>query len=272
MKKALLVGINQYTDPRNNLNGCINDINDMTDFLVKQKQFDKANIKIIKDDQATKVNIMEGLSWLVNGVKAGDQVFFQYSGHGAQMPTESKKGEPDKLDEVICPYDFDWTDETALKDKEFNKIFAQLPRGVEFIWVSDSCHSQDLSREFKMPVPGFFKARTMTPPPEIAERVMAIKNLPKTVVTDLPKSVKMLNLALISGCKSDQESADAVFDKRANGALTYFLLKSLGDKKTQSSSLRDLVDTVNKSLRKIKYPQQPQIEGSKVLMDGIFFS
>jgi len=271
MKKALLVGINQYPDPRNNLNGCINDVNDMSDFLIKQKQFNKADIKRITDEQATKANIMEGLSWLVNGAKAGDQLFFQYSGHGAQMPTQSKKGEPDKLDEVICPYDFDWTDATALKDKEFNKVFAQMPKGVEFIWVSDSCHSQDLSREFAMPIPGIFKVRSMVPPLDIAERVMFIKASPGAVIQDLPKAVKMLNLALISGCKSNQESADAVFNKRANGALTYFLLQSLNDKKDKPGSLRELVLTVNKSLQKIKYPQQPQIEGSETLVNGLFF-
>lgn len=271
MKKALLVGINQYPDPRNNLNGCINDINDMSDYLIKEKKFDKANIKLIKDEHATKANIMEGLAWLVKGAAAGDQIFFQYSGHGAQMPTQSKKGEADKLDEVICPYDFAWTDETALKDKEFNQVFAQMPKGVEFIWVSDSCHSQDLSREFKMPIPGIFKARSMTPPLDIAERVMRIKASPKAVVQDLPKLAKLLNLALISGCKSNQESADAVFNQRANGALTYFLLQSLTDKKDKPGSLKELVKTVNKSLGKIKYPQQPQIEGSEVLMNGLFF-
>jgi len=271
MKKALLAGINKYPDPRNNLNGCINDVNDMSEFLIKQKSFNKADIKILTDENATKANIIEGLHWLADGAKSGDQLFFQYSGHGAQMPSQAKRGEPDKLDEVICPYDFDWTDATALKDKEFNNIFAQLPKGVSFIWVSDSCHSQDLSREFKMPIPGIFKVRSMVPPFEIAERTMLIKASPKSVIQDIPKAIKMLNLALISGCKSNQESADAVFNKRANGALTYFLLKSLSNKKEPAGTLREIVGLVNKSLEKIKYPQQPQIEGSKVLMDGLFF-
>jgi hypothetical protein len=87
----------------------------------------------------------------------------------------------------------------------------------------------------------------------------------------LSKTAKMLNLALISGCKSDQESADAVFNKRANGALSYFLLKSLNPKTGKPASLRQLVDSINKSLRKIKYPQEPQIEGNAVLMDAAFF-
>ena len=270
MKKALLVGINKYPDPRNELHGCINDITDMADFITKQRQFDAPDVRLLSDDRATKANIVERLGWLIKDAKAGDQLMFHYSGHGAQMATRSKTGELDGLDEVICPYDFDWSDATALKDKEFAKIFAALPKGVDFIWVSDSCHSQDLSRGIKKPIPGIFKVRTMIPPPDIAWRNMSISRTGITL-NELAKTAKEKNLALISGCKSAQESADAVFNKKANGALTYFLLKSLTAKTGKSTSLRQLVDLVNKSLRKVKYPQEPQVEGSPALMDAFFF-
>jgi len=271
MKKALLVGINKYPDPRNELHGCINDINDMAGFLTNQKQFSMPDIRLLADERATKANILERLEWLVTGAKAGDQLLFHYSGHGAQIATRSRKGELDGLDEVICPYDFDWTDATALKDKEFAKIFAKMPKEATFIWVSDSCHSQDLSRDFKKPIPGIFKVRSMIPPPDIAWRNMSAMATPLIKLKALSKAAKLLNLALISGCKSDQESADAVFNKRANGALTYFLLKSLNAKTSTAASLRQLVDSINKSLRKIKYPQEPQIEGSTALTDAFFF-
>ena len=228
MKKALLVGINKYPDPQNELHGCINDITDMAAFITKQRDFAMADVRLLADDRATKAGIVERLEWLIKDAKPGDQLMFHYSGHGAQMATRSKTGEPDGLDEVICPYDFDWTDATALKDKEFAKIFASLPKGVDFIWVSDSCHSQDLSRGIKKKIPGIFKVRTMIPPPDIAWRNMSIVNRTGVTLHELAKTAKQKNLALISGCKSTQESADAVFNKKANGALTYFLLKSLG--------------------------------------------
>jgi len=270
MKKALLVGINKYPDPRNELHGCINDITDMAAFISKQRQFETPDIRLLSDDRATKANIVERLQWLIKDAKAGDQLLFHYSGHGAQMATRSKTGELDDLDEVICPYDFDWTDATALRDKEFAKIFAALPKGVEFIWVSDSCHSQDLSRGIKKPIKGIFKVKTMIPPPDIAWRNMSISRTSVPLV-ELAKTAKEKNLALISGCKSTQESADAVFNKKANGALTYFLLKALNAKTAKTSSLSDLVVAVNKSLRKVKYPQEPQIEGSPALIAGHFF-
>ncbi|MEO5639961.1 MAG: caspase family protein, partial [Chitinophagaceae bacterium] len=270
MKKALLVGINKYPDPRNELHGCINDITDMAAFITKQRQFASPDVRLLSDARATKANIMERLEWLTQGAKAGDQLLFHYSGHGAQMATRSKSGELDGLDEVICPYDFDWSDATALKDKEFAKIFSGLPKGADFIWISDSCHSQDLSRGIKKPVKGIFKVRTMIPPPDIAWRNMSISRTNVTL-NELAKTAKEKNLALISGCKSTQESADAVFNKKANGALSYFLLKSLNAKTGKTTSLSELVAIINKSLRKVKYPQEPQIEGSTALMGANFF-
>jgi hypothetical protein len=50
---------------------------------------------------------------------------------------------------LICPYDFSDADatQTAIRDKEFAKFFASIPKGVHFVWISDSCHSEDLSRK-----------------------------------------------------------------------------------------------------------------------------
>jgi len=271
MKKALLVGINKYPDPENELHGCINDITDMADFLVKSRSFQKSNIRLLTDHRATKAGIVTRLKWLVKGAKKGDQILFHYSGHGAQMASRAGSGEIDRLDEVICPYNFDFTDDTALKDKEFAKLFAGLPAGVEFIWVSDSCHSADLSKGFKKP--GIFKFRNFKMPADIAWRNQSVtpnhvdlNTLGKSTAGAKAKS----KLALISGCKSEQESADAVFDNRANGALTYFLLTSLKNDPQKKLTLVKLVADINTKM-KAEYTQEPQLEGSKILMNKPFF-
>jgi hypothetical protein len=267
-KKALIVGINKYPDPQNDLHGCINDINDVAEYLVDVKHFDMADVRLLADDRATKAAILERLNWLVSGAKAGDQLFYHFSGHGAQMATRSKTGELDGLDEVICPYDFDWTDNTALRDKEYAQIFSAIPDGVQFIWVSDSCHSANLSRGVAKP--GVFKYRTMIPPADIAWRNRSIAGKQVTL-NAIAKTAKAKNLALISGCKSEQESADAVFDKRANGALTYHLLKTLKGKTGNTDSIATLVKRVNQALSKAKYEQEPQAEGSAELLAKPFF-
>ena len=134
--KALLVGINAYPNPSNHLRGCINDIVDMEYFIAtKNKVYPKENIRTLTDSRATKKGILNALNWLLLGASAGDQILFQYSGHGAQIPSHSTAIEKDGLDEIICPYDFNGEDaaETAISDKEFAKLFAKIPKGVHFV-------------------------------------------------------------------------------------------------------------------------------------------
>ena len=98
--KALLVGINSYSGAP--LAGCLNDVEDMARFITGKCGFDPAAVRLLTDARATTDAIKERLYWLVEGLKAGDRILFQFSGHGAQVPTRDKKGEIDGLDEVIC--------------------------------------------------------------------------------------------------------------------------------------------------------------------------
>jgi hypothetical protein len=102
--KALLVGINAYPNPCNNLRGYINDIVDMENLITpKNKIYPKENIKSLTDSRATKKGILSALNWLLLGASAGDQILFQYSGHGAQIPSYNPAIKKDGLDEIILP-------------------------------------------------------------------------------------------------------------------------------------------------------------------------
>jgi hypothetical protein len=254
MNRALLVGINTY--PGAPLRGCVNDVVDMANFLVNRCGFKKTEIRLITDNRATTANIVQRLEWLVKDLKKGDRVFFQFSGHGTQMATRDKKQEIDGLDEVICPIDFDWTDEHTIRDKQFAKIFSKVPNGVEFVWVSDSCHSGDLTREISINT-----HRAYPCPADFAWRNEGAKDLKKTAL-GLTKAAKTINAALISGCRSDQTSADAIFANRPNGALTYFLLHELNKPKGQTLVLSSLIKAIDTSLKSHGYQQVPQLEGS----------
>lgn len=249
--KALLVGINKYADAP--LAGCVNDVTDMADFLVKSCGFNSANIRLLVDKRATTEAIKARLEWLVSDLKAGDRIYFHFSGHGAQAPTRNPKGEVDGLDEVICPVDFDWEDKRMIRDDDFIRIFLKIPAGVTAVWVSDSCHSGDLSRDASWL--GGRKPRFMPQPEDIQWRMRAV------VENKIPVKVKVTvpNIALISGCRSDQTSADASFKSRSNGALTYHLLQEL--RSNPDASLEVLVNKVRAALKKAKFTQVPQLEG-----------
>ncbi len=266
MNRALLVGINKY--PGQPLNGCVNDVQDMANFLVSHCGFAMDDIRLLVDERATKEAIVERLHWLITGVKAGDRILFHYSGHGAQVPTRNPQGEVDGLDEVICPVDFDWSDAHLIRDKEFNELFAALPEGVDFVWISDSCHSGDLWRDMTQPT---VSIKTIIPPADINWRLHTAFQK-EIKIRSLEKAASNLNLALISGCKSNQTSADACFDNKYNGALTYFLLKELQSENGLNEPLSAIVTNVCKALKKNHYSQVPQLEGADTVKSKSFLA
>jgi hypothetical protein len=269
MDKALLVGINAY--PGQPLNGCVNDVNDMADFLVKKCGFETASVRLLTDARATKAAIVERLNWLMEGLRAGDRALFHYSGHGAQVATRAGSGEVDRLDEVICPVDFDWTEPHMIRDKDFNQMFTKVAKGVEFVWVSDSCHSGDLERALPPKGTPRSSPRCMQPPADLAWRVRTARTLSIKALSFV-HAVDGLNVALIAGCKSSQTSADAVFGGRANGALTYFLLKTLQAPKALAKPLETIVASTRSALKTAKYEQEPQLEGSTEIMGKPFLA
>jgi metacaspase-1 len=268
MNRALLVGINTY--PGSPLAGCVNDVTDMAQFLVDRCGFQKREVRLLCDRRATTAAIRKRLEWLVKGAKSGDRLFFHYSGHGAQAATRDDTGEVDHLDEVICPVDFDWSDECMIRDDEFAKIFSQVPAGVEFVWISDSCHSGDLTRALPPPPHEHVaRPRNLPAPADIQWRIHTARDQQLTA-TGLGSSLAPLNAALISGCRSHQTSADAWFNGRSNGALTYFLLRALEASGGLEEPLKTLIPTVRAALKRAGYSQEPELQGSVAIQGRAF--
>jgi metacaspase-1 len=263
MNRALLVGINNYPAP-NQLNGCINDISDMANFLTQHCDFASGDIRLLADERATKAAIVDHLTWLCSGIRAGDRILFHYSGHGAQLPTRGATGDVDSVDDTICPVDFDFTPATSITDVDFSNLFTNVPAGVEFIWVSDSCYSGGLLAAKAMLSSGR-KINRFAMPVDISWR---LKTAQEKNITSLgmSKSISNTPVALISGCTAEQESEDSSFGGRPNGALTYSLLQEL---QTQPNGLTEPLTTVviniNTYLSTNSYAQTPQLEGNAAI-------
>jgi len=168
---------------------------------------------------------------------------FHYSGHGAQLPSHGHTYEKDGLDEIICPYDFSDVDaaKTAISDKEFAKIFATIPKGVHFVWISDSCHSEDLSR--KQHLAHYTRFRRFNHEPQQSQT---------TPAASLSAEPIPLHGALLS--------ADAYINNRVNGAFTHYLIKNLSQY-GQDANMQDIIKYVNTDLMNNDYDQNPQSEG-----------
>ncbi len=140
LKRALQVGINYIGTPYT-LAGCINDVTNMNNHI---KQFFPTckDFKILTDDtplKPTKKNILDAISWLITGLKPGEHVLFQYSGHGGLVRDANG-------DEVIgydsCIYPCNGTQIEQITDDELRIILAdKIPIGCKCFVILDCCHS-----------------------------------------------------------------------------------------------------------------------------------
>jgi hypothetical protein len=162
-QKALLVGINEYPDPKMRLEGCVNDVFQMSATL-QQCGVPANDIRVCLDDRATAEGIMTRLEWLLDDPKPGDELIFYYSGHGARVPEYGENLEPDQHIETLVPWDFDWKPEHYISDDQIFGLYSQLPFDTRFVMIIDCCHAAGLHRD------GRARPRAITPPDDIRHR------------------------------------------------------------------------------------------------------
>ena len=271
MNRALLVGINAY--PGAPLRGCANDITDMTKLLVDKVGFQVSDIRLLVDERASTQEIKSRIEWLILGLKEGDRVLFHYSGHGAQYADRNNSGDVSALHDVICPVDFDWSQEKMITDSDFKKMFAAIPKGVEFNWISDSCHSGDLAKALigARPEPGEgYRVPRLFPTP--ADMQWRIDTALSKGMRAVGLAVEHLYGALVAGCKSDETSADAFVEGRYNGALTYALIKQLAAADGMRTALSSTLPRVQSILTARGFTQHPQLRGEPLIIEKPFLA
>ena len=247
----------------NDLQGCIADATDWGNFL-KTKGF---VVKTLLDKQATGEVIVSNLKHMVTSAIPGDVIVIQYSGHGTQVP-DTSGDEADKMDEAWVPYDI-W-DKGPVLDDTIWKILRSKQPAVKIIFISDSCHSGSVVRAFNgAPHEGKKKfipfEKCMGPK---ALEKFASKGIIDFIMTRagrpfvIEESEKVpWPCLLLAGCQDNEYSYDANFDGKANGAFTYWALKSL-EKLPVTATYLDWYRAIRKVLPSGQYPQCPNIMGS----------
>jgi metacaspase-1 len=289
MKKALLVGINRYPDPGNELKGCVNDVHQMAETLKSRFGFPgDGNMRLLTDARATTKAILDGLAWLTAGASPGDSLVFHYSGHGSQVPDKNGDETTDRLDEILCPYDLDW--KRPLTDDDLAAACADVPQGVLLTVILDCCHSGTGLRDFApsgnlhdpdslmrpenpvhsgvtLPRGNFVRPRGI-PPSDAPDRHRFLPR-PETLHPAPPRpprparrfgvSLTRTNAVLITACRDDQTSADAWIAGGYHGAHTYHLCRTLGNG-TRDLTYRALVSAAGTALSRAGFGQIPQLE------------
>lgn len=285
MKKAVLVGINKYNGSP--LRGCVNDVIVMHQLLTKQFGFKHEDIKVLTDYEATKINIINSIKWLTQGVSSGDTIMFHYSGHGSQIQCNdwTSTNEVDGRSEILCPVDLNWDD--PLRDKDIGSYFKRVPKDCTTLVVLDNCHSGNGLRNGCTPeekhTESDYVDRFIAPPisnilsnPALIVNNDLSFNFPDPKQNDkayvskfLVDTVEQGDAILLAGCQENQTSADAWIDNRYQGAMTY-ALNAVLLKNNYNVTYQQLIKEVNEYMTRFKFTQVPQLECSKMYFDKKF--
>jgi hypothetical protein len=274
MKRAFLCGIN-YIGTDSALNGCINDITNVNNFLVKNCGYDAKNIKIMTDDpksvtKPTRANMEAGISWLANNSVAGDTLFFYYSGHGSDIK-DTSGDESDGRDNVLVPLDYT-TKGIISDDWLFLNLASRLPVGVTLWSFTDCCHSGtmlDLQYNFKcnsVYTPGTVKSNIKYNSAEWTNQFGMSSERSKLTSADV---------FLFSGCLDPQTSADATIRNQAQGAFTACFIEFIQSNSTRlpdgsirfnsgSRKLSDMLKEINCRLVINGFQQRSQLSMGRV--------
>lgn len=126
VKKALIVGINNYVSPYT-LYSSINDGEDLKNTLVA-KGF---SVVTVYNSNATKSNILNNIYSLVSNVTENDHICFAFFGHGSKA---NYSGESDGTAECLCAYN--WSSGGIIWDFEIEPIFRDVKCGYDLVFGS----------------------------------------------------------------------------------------------------------------------------------------
>jgi hypothetical protein len=243
-KKALLIGIN-YTGTKNELYGCINDVESVKERITSNGFKDINVLTDLTSKKATRSNILLEFKNLLVNSKEGDLLFFLYSGHGSYA-LDRDKDETDGYDELIVSCDL----RGILDDELKSLIQTCLKPKVTLFAMFDSCFSGSV----------------------LDLKYQYLDSLNYEKYTENDKQLDTLgSVFMISGCTDEQTSSDAIINNKASGALTWSLLESLKEKKP-NGNWRELVKTMRDKLKTSAFEQTPQFSsGTFVNIDEPVF-
>jgi metacaspase-1 len=276
-KRAVLIGINKYQVPGSDLNGCVNDVKNLSEALKTYYGFANKDITTLTDLKATKKAMQAAIQKLIKSGKKGDTLLLHYSGHGSNVPDDNGD-EADRRDEILCPTDLDWKD--TLRDDWLRKTFDKLRKGVNLTVIMDCCHSGTITRVIT-PLDAPRRERYLPCPLDLMATESGRK-LRGTVRGQLGKAPRVrkrksdivhadIQEMLITGCRDTQTSADAHIGGTYNGALTYYLVESMKDSEGKLT-YRELHRRTMAKLKAERFDQVPQLEGPRTLFDRPFLS
>ena len=142
MTAFILVAGSNYVGTRNQLQGCLTDV----ETTVRLHQDLGHQVEWLKGTDATRQGILDRLDAAYAQAGPDDLVWFKWSGHGTQV-RDADADENDPWDEAICPDDSVRSGSPMLTDDDlYGRAAPAHARGVRVIAELDSCFSGEFHR------------------------------------------------------------------------------------------------------------------------------
>lgn len=272
-KKALVIGINEYAPP-NALPSCIEDADGIAQLLNTDYGFQ--SITSLKDGEATKAAILEGVKRLISDASDDDDLVFYYSGHGYTFQQGTD------MIEALVPHDLNF-----LTSDDLSAALQGVPPGSLTV-VLDSCFSGGMQKAF---VKGGGAKRVQvkfwTPPASHVEKdfstnqrpILDYKSFgsPPTPIAESavigertysrkafstvspPPTTGQRQFIMLSACQDDETAAASTDLSDGKSVFTFALLQNIADN-GREIGVAALLDETGKDLRKLGIRQTPMLK------------
>ncbi len=270
---ALLVGIDTYPSPIPSLNGCVKDVDRITNYLEGLAQTQQVDLQLqsIKNEQATYRAIVQGFRQHLTKAGPKDVVWFHFSGHGMEDFTAKEFKttiEPNGKDQnLVCYQTEGEPGPYLLADKELGVLLhevatANTSGGAPHMVVSlDCCHAGSGTR-FEEWEPTGIQPRTITR--------RSIKSYQEALQSGKTRSLEsyldgyfqggdlsipLAEHILLSACTSIQTAGDT----KNGGIFTAGLVDAL-ESSTGPMNYADLFARTRAYVQRKRLEQLPQFE------------
>jgi len=281
---AVLAGVSHYQLAGLDLEGPAHDVEALQDMLVHRQGYDAANVTVLLNEEATRGNILSALRRRVDQVKAGDHLFFYFSGHGTSAFDKNNQSlrpaiGPDSG--ALAPYDLTFASLPAavqsliIGRRDLRPILSRVSPGAQALVALDSCYSENAAKS--VGVWGAAPVRGINVAAQVQERNRGGGTASADRVSTPASggeengSYPYSNVVSLAAASKDQAAVDIgsdllrrkwqTVDGKPHGAFTNSLLAGLagaGDTNRDGSITYDeLFRFVRRDME--KYPHQPQI-------------
>ncbi len=231
--RAFLVGIDKYLYV-NPLHGSVADVRDI-EAALKSVGVPAGNIKVLADTEATRASFVAQMEKLLADSQSGDLAVISFSGHGMRVPELAvwKGHEPDGKSEEFVLAAFQLTGpgtKEGVMNKEMKAWLSRFDaKGVDVIFVADTCHGGGLARSTSGPAPDLTIRLIKEAPKEADNQFVPINVTGKELTLDVQD---LTHISFLAG--ADRQHVVPEFpipgEATTRGALSYVFAKAIRGK------------------------------------------